>query len=237
VLACCAGRASGNDVYVVGYNDYGQLGLGDYLERSTQTLMREMPLETTNAVAAGLYHNLVVGEKDGNRGTMYTWGRNTKGQLGHGNVQSIKVPKQVMWQTCDEPNSWVCSPSLCKDICDKSKCTGFGHENPYFKEADMHCMKPQDRIWGAAPYPNIVDVGAGEDSSYALTEEGRIFAWGSNDWGQLGISDLQEEPLQRPDGALQSTLAARCRACPRARSGALVVSRFACMPRWNARAA
>jgi len=98
-------------------------------------------------------------------------------------------------------------------------------------------MKPQDRIWGAAPYPNIVDVGAGEDSSYALTEEGRIFAWGSNDWGQLGISDLQEEPLQRPDGALQSTLAARCRACPRVRSGALVVSRFACMPRWNARAA
>jgi hypothetical protein len=31
--------AAGNDIYVVGYNDYGQLGLGDYLQRSTQTRM------------------------------------------------------------------------------------------------------------------------------------------------------------------------------------------------------
>jgi hypothetical protein len=94
-----AGCVAGNEVYVVGYNDYGQvktlkrqlpklsvyeltraltfenfyqLGLGDYLERSTQTLMREIPLDTTDAVAAGLYHNLVVGSKDGNRGTMCT---------------------------------------------------------------------------------------------------------------------------------------------------------------------
>jgi hypothetical protein len=29
----------GNSIYVVGYNDYGQLGLGDYLQRSTQTKM------------------------------------------------------------------------------------------------------------------------------------------------------------------------------------------------------
>lgn len=28
-----------NDLYVVGYNDYGQLGLGDYMQRSTQTKM------------------------------------------------------------------------------------------------------------------------------------------------------------------------------------------------------
>ena len=110
-LAC---GVSANDVYTVGYNDYGQLGLGDYLERSTQTLMRKMPLELTEDVASGLYHNLAVGVKDGIRGTLYTWGRNTKGQLGHGNVLSIKEPKQVLWKACEEPNSWVCSPSYCK---------------------------------------------------------------------------------------------------------------------------
>lgn len=187
----------GNDVYVVGYNDYGQLGLGDYLERSTQTLMRKMPLDLSNAVAAGLYHNLIVGEKDGKRGTMYAWGRNTKGQLGQGNVQSTRLPLQVKWEVCVEPNSWVCSPALCKeDLCDPRKCVNYGKLNAYWTEADMHCMKPQDMIWGTEPFPNIVAVAAGEDSSYALTEEGRIFAWGSNDWGQLGISDMQEEQLQ-----------------------------------------
>lgn len=116
LLAVCwlVSGASANDVYTVGYNDYGQLGLGDYLERSTQTLMRKMPLELTEDVAAGLYHNVAVGVKDGIRGTVYTWGRNTKGQLGHGSVISSKEPKQVFWQACEEPNSHVCNPSLCK---------------------------------------------------------------------------------------------------------------------------
>ena len=116
VLAVCwlVCGASANEVYTVGYNDYGQLGLGDYLERSTQTLMRKMPLELTEDVAAGLYHNVAVGVKDGIRGTVYTWGRNTKGQLGHGSVISSKEPKQVFWQACEEPNSHVCNPSYCK---------------------------------------------------------------------------------------------------------------------------
>ena len=147
-LAC---GVSANDVYTVGYNDYGQLGLGDYLERSTQTLMRQMPLELTEDVASGLYHNLAVGVKDGIRGTLYTWGRNTKGQLGHGNVISIKEPKQVLWEACEEPNSWVCSPTYCKGICEKEKCEGYGQHNFYFRESDLHCMKPQDVIWGLAP--------------------------------------------------------------------------------------
>ena len=108
------GMAAGNDVYIVGYNDYGQLGLGDYLERSTQTLMRDLPLDVARSAAAGLYHNLIVGVKDRQVGTVYSWGRNTKGQLGHGNVESIKLPKQVEWKACPEPNSWVCSPALCK---------------------------------------------------------------------------------------------------------------------------
>ena len=186
-VVCCVGDAAGNSVYVVGYNDYGQLGLGDYLERSTQTLMHDIPLDKTVSVAAGLYHNLVVGEEGGQRGTMYTWGRNTKGQLGHGNVESISLPKRVEWTPCMKPNSWVCSPSLCeKDVCQPHPCQFFGTKNPYYKERDMHCMKPQDVVWGDQPYPNIIEVAAGEDSSYALTEEGRIFAWGSNDWGQLG---------------------------------------------------
>lgn len=38
-LFSCLPSATGNDIYVVGYNDYGQLGLGDYLQRSTQTRM------------------------------------------------------------------------------------------------------------------------------------------------------------------------------------------------------
>lgn len=191
-----------NDVYVVGYNDYGQLGLGDYLERATQTLLGDaIPLDVTKSVAAGLYHNVLVGENEAEKGIVYTWGRNTKGQLGIGSVRSQLSPVKVNWNTCKEPNSWVCSPNLCKErVCDRAKCRSFGPTNPYWSEADMHCMKPQDKTWTTGSHPEVVQVVAAEDSSYALTVEGYVFGWGSNDWGQLGISDLEEERLPRPDG-------------------------------------
>ena len=65
VLAFYAPRAAlANDMFVVGYNDYGQLGVGDYLERSTQTFMGhdKLPLESIRGIGAGLYHNLVLGD-------------------------------------------------------------------------------------------------------------------------------------------------------------------------------
>jgi hypothetical protein len=65
VLALSAPRAAlANDMFVVGYNDYGQLGVGDYLERSTQTFMGydKLPLESIRGIGAGLYHNLVLGD-------------------------------------------------------------------------------------------------------------------------------------------------------------------------------
>ena len=33
-----------------------------------------------------------------------------------------------------------------------------------------------------------------------IPEDGTVYSWGSNDWGQLGISDFEEERLERPDG-------------------------------------
>ncbi len=108
-------------------------------------------------------------DKGGDKGIVYTWGRNTKGQLGIGSLSSQLSPVKVKWTTCAQPNSWVCSPNLCKDrICERDKCRSFGPTNPYWTEADMHCMKPQDQVW-VGEHPEVVQVAAAEDSSYALT--------------------------------------------------------------------
>ena len=161
----------------------------------------DMPLDPVRGVAAGLYHNVVFGHKLSDRGITYTWGRNTKGQLGTGTAKQSSVPTLVKWDTCEEPNSWVCTPKLCRDTCGDETCVGFGQENPWWKEKDMHCMKPQDRVWDPAMlHPEVIQVTTTEDASYVLTVEGNVFSWGSNDWGQLGITDFEEEDLPRPDG-------------------------------------
>jgi alpha-tubulin suppressor-like RCC1 family protein len=190
-----------NDVFVVGYNDYGQLGVGDFLQRSTQTLLgASLPLTITKGAAAGLYHNLAFGEARDEGSILYSWGRNTKGQLGLGTVVSHWTPNLVSWISCPTPSSWTCSPNFCDETC-QGRCDSFGQTNTFWKESDMHCMKPQDRLWSSdRDVPVIVQVAAGEDSSFVLTDDGKVFSWGSNDWGQIGITDFEEEQLERPDG-------------------------------------
>jgi alpha-tubulin suppressor-like RCC1 family protein len=190
-----------NNVFVVGYNDYGQLGVGDFLQRSTQTVIgANLPLTVTKGAAAGLYHNLAIGDVGSDQAVIFSWGRNTKGQLGLGTVVSQWTPQRVSWATCSIPSSWTCSPLSC-DIACEGKCDAFGQANFYWKPFDMHCMKPQDRLWSSErAAPVIVQVAAGQDASFALTDDGYVYAWGSNDWGQIGITDFEEEQLERPDG-------------------------------------
>uniref|UniRef100_A0A7S0HXF5 EGF-like domain-containing protein n=1 Tax=Hanusia phi TaxID=3032 RepID=A0A7S0HXF5_9CRYP len=201
ILAFVVDLITANDVYVVGYNDWGQLGLGDYLERTTETLIdSQLPLDRAYGLAAGLYHSVALGDTGTTQGLVYTWGRNSKGQLGLGPIWTALSPQAVEWKACPEPNSWVCNPSLCKSVCDASKCTSYGSANFYWKPSDMQCMKPQDIVWGTAPQPQIVQIVASVDSTFVLTKDGKIFSWGANDWGQLGITDYQQEMLARPDG-------------------------------------
>lgn len=65
--------------------------------------------------------------------------------------------------------------------------------------------------WPMLVPPDIAKVTAGTDSTYAITSgpksspltppaDGRVYSWGSNDFGQLGISDGINEPIETPDG-------------------------------------
>jgi len=72
-----------------GYNDYGELGLGD-------TLMRTSPTQITGltgitSIEAGMQHCLVLK----NDGTVRAWGYNTSGQVGDGTLINRTSPVLV----------------------------------------------------------------------------------------------------------------------------------------------
>ena len=54
----------------------------------------------------------------------------------------------------------------------------------------------------------VVEVATGSYSSFALTEEGQVWAWGLNQYGQLGIPG--EVSRQHILGALYHAGAVRC---------------------------
>jgi alpha-tubulin suppressor-like RCC1 family protein len=76
-------------VYAWGWNEHGQLGLGDTAVRLTPT---KVPgLSAVKAIAAGFSHSLALTES----GEVYAWGSNEHGQLGLGDTEDRLIPTKV----------------------------------------------------------------------------------------------------------------------------------------------
>lgn len=127
-------------VYAFGSNNYGQLGLTDYYNTVTPTLITG--LNTYNhypvCVITGYNHSLVLT----NDNRVYTFGFNHHGQLGIGED----------YDTCSIPI--LISTTEIGD--------------------------------------NIVQISAIADQSFVLIDTGKIYAFGSNQYGELGLPDKRD---------------------------------------------
>ena len=113
---------------------------------------------TFSAIAAGGYHSVALAAD----GTVYAWGLNQVGQLGVGQSYSS-----------------TSSPEL------------------------IHL-----------PGVSFLDISAGQNHSLALATDGTMYAWGSNDYGQLGVgqsysSTSSPELIHVPGVSFSSVAAAR----------------------------
>src|SRR5579871_5716309 len=89
-------RADGT-VWACGRNDFGQLGQGTAGNGSTVPVQVLGPggsghLENIIAISAGNFHSMALAAD----GSVYTWGRNSHGQLGTGDFNDYYAPVQVM---------------------------------------------------------------------------------------------------------------------------------------------
>ena len=165
-------------VYSWGYNRDGQLGLGDVEHRNAPLRVRGESDGAFDAVrckliAAGGHAG---GGEGGNRtvdgghtlcvavdNQIWAWGDNKYGSLGMGQTYIRQCP------TCRDytPNRF-------------SNVTG---------KWSNHRLLPQ-RVGALGPVngtEHIVAIAAGSHHSVALTRSGQIWAWGRNDFGQLGL--------------------------------------------------
>ena len=162
-----------------GYDDFD---LNDFLGKAGYTILE---------VAAGADHSLFLK----NDGTVWSWGRNTDGQLGDGTVANKSMPVQVMLDSTTpltgvtavaaganhsmalkgDGTVWAWGRNSEGQLGDGTSGPGTNKSTPV-----------QVMVNGTTPLAGVTAIAAGGSYSMALKSSGTAWAWGDNGYGQLG---------------------------------------------------
>ncbi|WP_303968692.1 Ig-like domain-containing protein [Sporosarcina ureae] len=188
-------------VWSWGENTFGQLG-GNSAPPTRSVAPKAIQLENGNrllnikAIAAGGYHSVALDSK----GNVWTWGSNTFKQLGHSPKNAINEnPEMISGLSNIVAIAAGDYHSLAVD--DNGHVWSWGR-NKYGQVG----MKPDkmgetivpERI---ASLNGIIAVSAGSEHSVALQDNGNVWTWGSNEYGQLGngeTTNINFEPKLVP---------------------------------------
>jgi alpha-tubulin suppressor-like RCC1 family protein len=205
--------AGGRNLWGAGYNAYGQLGNG--MLTTTQAYFTPVAFGPVHGYAAGANHTLAF-----TGSTIYAWGSNFRGRLGaaletSGGKAYTAVPMLVRSLFPDgtiQPRmpdnvvsvaaGWLHSLAVAGP---NRSVYAWGANNIgqlgngiVTNLADSPFAIPVFGESGAGSSLNrIKQVAAGGSHSLALNDDGVVFAWGDNAWGQVGdilVNDAKGQP-------------------------------------------
>jgi len=173
-------------VFVCGYNENGQCGLGTTAQvRQISTVTALASEEMAHAhVFNGCEHTLLVTRE----GKLYSFGYNYRGQLGLGNTSSESTPKLVRSLISRKvvltASSYHHSVILCADgslfSVGRNDCGQLGHGDSIDKKIPQQVMNAAE---------DITSISCGQFHTVFGTASGSAYACGKNDYGQLGLDN------------------------------------------------
>jgi alpha-tubulin suppressor-like RCC1 family protein len=171
---------------------------GDSLDTPHVAMPQRVP-ELPGAVAAcavGEYHMAALLTAEGG-GHVYTWGRARAPQLGHANAKR-GAPNRVLGLGQHPAVAVACGRQQTAAVtADGALYTwGIGFEGSLGHGSKVNEAAPK-RVM-ALEGEFVSAVACGRDYTLALTREGALYAWGANDYGQLGLNlsvKYQRSPL------------------------------------------
>jgi alpha-tubulin suppressor-like RCC1 family protein len=143
-------------------------------------------VSTMKSVGGGFYHSAAVGTD----GSLWTWGSNNFGELGKGTTSDASTPAKLtsisgvnavtggndhMVALKSDGTVWAWGYNYHGELGNGTKTGNTANSTP-----------GQVLTAAATPLTGITAVRGGFWHTLALKSDGTVWAWGNNDWGQLG---------------------------------------------------
>ncbi len=211
--------------YVWGYNKYGQLGLGDRRKRKipTENTYLEQIIQE-NGGARNIYNIYFIGSSAiliFKNGTTYVWGYNDDGQLGLGDRWIEATPtensklEQIIRDNGGTDNILTLE-------------TGKNHNILIFKNGKVYVwgrnyegqlglgvltihiptrnFQLEQIIKDNGGTENILTLETGGDHNILIFKNGKVYVWGYNLFGQLGLGDNTNRNMPTENSKLEQII-------------------------------
>ena len=202
---CAFARTTAGDLYATGYNGFGQLGLGDTTQRNGFTKITTLANIVGVTTFGGGCYGPIVAWNSANE--LYAWGCNGEGAIGDGSTRTRSYPWKVFgW----DENVYEVPPFQGKIAQVLGLGSALGNQAGCVLDTDGNIWgvgRDREGQCGTGTHTNnrrytrvpIPTMGIGEKITslgrfgydnrvglMALTNKGRCFATGYNEYGQAG---------------------------------------------------
>jgi alpha-tubulin suppressor-like RCC1 family protein len=180
-------------IYCWGRNESGQLGNGitDFYDNEPQ-INHNLSDNIIEDIKCGSYHSLAL-----TNGEVYAWGQNGSGQIGNDNNKDQLIPfkinsfgeEKIEAISCGSKHSLALTKSshvFSWGLNDKGQLgNGEGEDSNVPKVVKVEDENKKSVI--------CTKISCGSKHSLLLSSDGEIYAFGNNEFGQLGIENLDNK--------------------------------------------
>nr|GMD16954.1 ultraviolet-B receptor UVR8 isoform X1 [Ipomoea batatas] len=193
-------------LFTCGDGTFGQLGLGDYLSRSSPVEVSYLSAKHVEQIACGMRHSLALIKGDlGDR--VFGFGSGKRGQLGISDdkVKSVAIPQVTLGLENLKISAIIANGDHSAAICADGNLYTWGRS--FGSDSDMYtprCVTVSSSFCSAALGWNHALALTGDGEVFMIggykikqtsedADDGSVMTWGWGEHGQLGFGDTNDE--------------------------------------------